>query len=402
MAEGQKPVLTIIGGGMGDIGLLTNEGYAALRDAGCVYAAPRIADKLASIHPDLICASVNEIIAALHAKHTDAAVVVSGDAGFFSLSGMLCSRFNNIYDLRIINGVSSLQYLCGKLAIPYSDMKTVSLHGRSGSLAGAVSYNPAVFVLTGGENSVSSVLQELDRLGMGDLTATVGANLSGPDELIETATIHALSRMAFSAPAAMLIYNPQCADLSLRLRDTDFIRGDTPMTKEPVRVLTCARLAVHPYDIVWDIGAGTGSVSIALARQAYDGMVYAVEREQGAVQLIEQNRIRHGSYNIDVREGEAPRILESLPTPDKVFIGGSSGRLTHIMMHLTERQNPFDICVNAVTLESIAATLKVFEDFHLSEIETECVNVASAKKMSGYNMMLANNPVYIISGRYTV
>ena len=109
------------------------------------------------------------------------------------------------------------------------------------------------------------------------------------------------------------------------LADDEFLRGKVPMTKREVRILTMAELAAMPGDIVADIGAGTGSLSIEAARAVGDGTVYAVERNPEAVQLIRENARRFGLTNIVVEEQEAPAGLEQLPLLDGAIVGGSGG-----------------------------------------------------------------------------
>lgn len=105
------------------------------------------------------------------------------------------------------------------------------------------------------------------------------------------------------------------------------------MTKEEVRWVSVNRLTVRPTDTVWDVGAGTGAVTLELARKASDGTVYAVERKPEAVALLHENRIKLGGYNVKIIEGPAPEALENLPAPDCVFVGGSGaecGRFWHL------------------------------------------------------------------------
>lgn len=395
-----KPVLTIIGGGMGDPALLTHAARQAILGAERVFAASRLADSLGGLRPGIQPGTVAEISHALAQQPADAVVLVSGDAGFFSLSSLLTRQLAEVYHIQVLNGLSSLQYLCGRRNIPYSDVKIVSLHGREGGLAGPISYHSKVFALTGGKQSVAGILSELCGLGLGFVTVTVGENLSQPGERITTGTAHQLHTKEFGALAVMLVENPRPATPFRRLRDEDFVRGGVPMTKEAVRALTVDRLEVAPGNIVWDIGAGTGSVSIALAQAACDGMVYAVEREREGVELIHANKAKLGVYNLAVVEALAPDGLEHLPLPDRVLIGGSGGRMEDILDWLTARSHGFTLCLNAVTLDSLSGGVAALERRGFADIEVECVNIAKAKTVGGYRMMLAHNPVHLISGRW--
>ena len=392
--------LTIIGAGMGTEKLLSVQAREAIQTARRIYSTPRLARELAPLNPAIVSASLSEICAALEPATEDAAVLVSGDAGFYSLSRTLCERFGGRYFIEVFSGQSSLQYLCARLCVPYDDVKTLSLHGRSGSLVAAVAYNKRVFVLTGGEADVPALLSQLCAHELADVTITVGEQLGSVHERITTDTAGTLRDGSFSAPAVLLIENPAAQNACRRLRDDDFIRGDVPMTKEEVRELSAARLQIQPQSTVYDIGAGTGSVSIALAQQACEGMVYAVEREPRAVELLYANRRKFGAYNIAVINANAPQGLDALPAPDTVFIGGSGGGLYEILQAIAEKGKTFTVCVNVIALESLHQTLQAFKKLGIENVETVCVNIARAKKLGSHSLMMGQNPVYILSGRY--
>ncbi|MCL2337136.1 MAG: precorrin-6Y C5,15-methyltransferase (decarboxylating) subunit CbiT [Firmicutes bacterium] len=137
--------------------------------------------------------------------------------------------------------------------------------------------------------------------------------------------------------------------------DELFSRGKIPMTKEEIRVVTLAKARLAPEQIIWDIGAGTGSLSIEAARLTKDGVVYAVERNPAGLELIRENKRRFAADNLILVAGEAPAALAELPAPHRVFIGGSGGQLEEILNYVTNRITPDGrIVINAVTLETAA------------------------------------------------
>jgi precorrin-6y C5,15-methyltransferase (decarboxylating), CbiE subunit/precorrin-6Y C5,15-methyltransferase (decarboxylating), CbiT subunit len=395
-----KKKLYIIGAGTGNGDFLTQRALQLVKSCELLYTTVhRLLPQLSDIRDDISACSVSEIPGIIGAAEDKTiGLLVSGDTGFFSVTGSLQQKLGSITDIEIICGISSLQYFCSKAGISYEDLKTVSLHGREKNIAGAVSYNPRVFVLTGGENKVHTVCKKLMESGLGNIIATVGENLSMSNERLVCGNVEKLSHMFFDDLAVMLLENPDYVNCHLPLCDGDFVRGKVPMTKEEVRAVTLAKLSIQPKDTVYDIGAGTGAVSVEMARKAFDGSVYAIERNVEAIELIKQNRTKFGAYNIKIIEGTAPAALKALPRPDRAFIGGSGGNMNEIVELLLSENPDIRMTANAVTIESLTEAINVFEKNGL-ETDVVCLNVSVAKKIGSYHMMNANNPVYIITGK---
>lgn len=180
--------------------------------------------------------------------------------------------------------------------------------------------------------------------------------------------------------------------------DEMFIRGKVPMTKEEVRSITIGKLRINDSDTIVDIGAGTGSISIEAALQAINGHIYSVERNEEAVQLIIKNKAKFEVENIQVIEGIAPNALEAIPTVDKAIIGGSGGNLNGIFQWLDAslKQNGRAV-VNAITIETVYKSLDNFKNRNYDDIEVVHVSIARSRGIANMTMMVAQNPVYIIS-----
>lgn len=181
-----------------------------------------------------------------------------------------------------------------------------------------------------------------------------------------------------------------------RIRDIDFIRGRVPMTKEEIRILSLAKLGLTEASIVYDVGAGTGSVAIEAARIADGGSVFAIERNPEAVSLIHANREKFRVVNLEVIEGEAPACLEALPAPTHVFIGGSGGALEQIVKSVRLKNPNARFVANAVTLETVAALQRIscaYEPY--ADMELIQVGISRSRRMGEHHLMLAENPVYI-------
>jgi precorrin-6Y C5,15-methyltransferase (decarboxylating) CbiT subunit len=181
------------------------------------------------------------------------------------------------------------------------------------------------------------------------------------------------------------------------LPDDLFIRGGVPMTKEEVRAITLAKARLAPSQIIWDIGAGTGSLSVEAALLASGGSVYAVERLAEGIGLIEQNRAAFSLDNLFVVQGEAPAALISLPDPDRVLIGGSGGKTAEIIEVVASRLKPGGrVVVNAVTLETAAEALGALKRF-FDQAEAVQVSIARTMRAGNKHLLKSLNPVTVIS-----
>ena len=391
----------LVGIGMGNPDTLTLAGQKAIAAAGQIVGAARMLAAFPD-HPGQRKALIRaeDIAKAVSDFPGDTAVLLSGDVGFYSGAAKLHALLKDAL-VKAIPGISSLSYFCAKLCRSYQDVHVVSVHGREANVVGEIQSHQETFLLTGSNFTAAAVCQALTAAGLGKLQVFVGQRLSYPEERIVRGEAEALVDETFDDLAVMLVDNP--APLSWRcgapsLFDSQLHRGKVPMTKEAVRTLAVARMEVAPEHTVWDVGAGTGSVSCALAMAAFRGQVYAVEREVDAVALIEENRAAFGLSNLHVVLGEAPKALLDLPKPDRVFVGGSGGEMEEIFRAALAKNPAVRICLTAVSLESLTQGLRVFEGLGLQNVDVTQLTAAQAKKLGSYHMMLGQNPVYILSG----
>ena len=391
----------LVGIGMGNPDTLTLAGQKAIAAAGQIVGAARMLAAFPD-HPGQRKALIRaeDIAKAVSDFPGDTAVLLSGDVGFYSGAAKLHALLKDV-EVEAIPGISSLSYFCARLHRSYQDVHVVSVHGREANVVGEIQSHKETFLLTGSNFTAAAVCQALTAAGLGKLEVAVGQRLSYPEERIVRGEAEALVDETFDDLAVMLVDNP--APLSWRcgapsLFDSQLHRGKVPMTKEAVRTLAVARMEVAPEHTVWDVGAGTGSVSCALAMAAFRGQVYAVEREVDAVALIEENRAAFGLSNLHVVLGEAPKALLDLPKPDRVFVGGSGGEMEEIFRAALTKNPAVRICLTAVSLESLTQGLRVFEGLGLQNVDVTQLTAAQAKKLGSYHMMLGQNPVYILSG----
>ena len=198
--------------------------------------------------------------------------------------------------------------------------------------------------------------------------------------------------------AAVIIENPEpCNQIDSSIDDEEFIRGKVPMTKAEVREVSISKLKLTKDAVCYDVGAGTGSIGIEIACKSPDIQVYAIEKNPDAIELINQNKKKFRVDNLTVIEGLAPQVLEDLPAPTHVFLGGTTGNLESIVYAIWEKNPRVRIVLNAIVLETVASAIE-FEKRH-PEIQSEVVQlqVSKARTLGDYHMMTGQNPIYIIT-----
>ena len=392
----------MVGIGMGTEGTLTAEGKKAIETADVLLGAQRMLEGFKSSHSRVFTAIAAKDIADVieHENGPFFAVLYSGDTGFYSgaksLAEVLKERGVEA-DVTILPGIGSLSYFCAKLGRTWQDVKAISLHGRETDLVRCVKENPAVFTLLGGQTGALDALERLKEAGLGALKASVGQRLGYEDESIVSGSVDELADGTYDPLSVLLIENPAWKSYPVThgIADDAFTRADVPMTKQEIRSITLSKLRLTKGAVIWDIGSGSGSVSVECALQAAEGHVYAIEKETDAVELTRANMEKFGIPNMTVVEGDAPGALAELPVPTHAFIGGSTGNLKEILAVLLEKNQHVRIVANAVTMETAAELSEAAKEFAYSDIC--CVNVSRGRKMGRYHLMTAQNPVYIVT-----
>ena len=172
------------------------------------------------------------------------------------------------------------------------------------------------------------------------------------------------------------------------------------ITKREVRAVSLYSLRLRHDSVVWDIGAGTGSVSVEAALIANKGQVYAVERDIDSLPLLEANVSRWGSENIHIVAGEAPGALEALPNPDSIFVGGSGGNLSAILRYSASRLNPDGtVVVNLAVIERTQEAYSLLKELGLATELTQITSARGKEMPDGAVRLESLNPVFIVSGR---
>ena len=398
-----KPEVFIAGIGPGSEALQTAEVRAAIEQAGCLIGAKRMLEAVAKPQQLTIDAIAPETIASHIAQHPECktfCVVMSGDTGFYSGTKKLLPLLNRCR-VKVLPGLSSMSYLCARLGVSYEDAVPVSLHGRDLDIAREVRRRRKVFALVGGDGGMQALCEQLTKAKLGHVRVSTGERLSYPDEKITRGTALELRFCTFDKLSTALIENDAPGEIiTPGLPDEAFLRELTPgkvvpMTKSEVRSVCLSKLQLTESAVCWDVGAGTGSVSIEMARLCTDGFVYAVEKNEQALALLEKNKEAFSASNMQIIAGCAPEACRELPAPTHAFLGGTSGSVREILSLLLEKNPRVRIVAAAVTLESVSALTACMKDFETAECVL--VQISKAAPLGRYHLMQAQNPVYLFT-----
>lgn len=400
----RERTVTLIGIGMGTPSGMTVEAAEEVKAADLLIGAGRMLEAAGQtgkpVYREYDARNIADYVRQ-HPEYTRIAVLLSGDIGFYSGAKRLYEALEGCgCTIRSMCGISSVVYFCGKLRLAWEDVCLKSAHGRDANLAGAVRTHEKTFSILGGADGVGKLCRELQEYGLSHVRVHVGERLGYPEEKITSGSPGEMETGNYDGLCVALVENPEyfggirsCVD------DEEFLRGKAPMTKSEVRSLSVAKLCLPKDAVVYDVGAGTGSVSVELALQTEDGCVYAIERKEEACRLIEANMRHFGTPNVKVVHGLAPEAMADLPAPTHAFIGGSAGNLKEIMECLLEKNPQIRMVINTVTLETIGEVTECLKTLPVTEEEILSVSIAKAKELGPYHLMTGQNPVYIVTCR---
>lgn len=394
---------TLIGIGCGSAHI-TLEAQTALCEAQLIIGAQRMLDMMSEVVPDTGAERIAEyrpqnIASLLQARVVErSCVLYSGDSGFYSGAAGLLPQLAGREDMEVcvLPGISSLQEFAARLGECWQDWNLCTAHGAACDPVYAVMQGRKAFFLTAGSETPRQLCAALAEAGLGALGVVVGENLGTASMQIWRGTAIECIERPFAPLNVMLVdAAPRYPVRTPGIPDDAFVRDRVPMTKQEVRASILAWLAVTPEDVCWDIGAGTGSVSVELALHARSA--FAVEQRPEAVQLIRQNRERFCAWNLHIIEGAAPDAMAKLPQPDVVFVGGSSGRLEEILQTAVEANPQARICVSAIALETLHQAVTILERLGFVPEVTQ-IAVSRTRAVGDLHLLMAQNPVFLIYG----
>lgn len=418
--------IILSGIGMGNTDGMTREAYHAFEEAEVIFGAERMLENLPGKGVKVPYYRADDIISYLieHPQYTKVAAAFSGDSGFYSGAQSMKKSLEEANEKGILKsettilpGISSVSALAARLGVSWNDAVLASIHGRRTNVVNLVRKNTKVFLLLSGKNDFEMLVNKFREAGINHVKISAGYRLSYPDEKLFTFYLDEFETKLFDLQEGVytcLIENEDCEEqiLTPGIDDEIFSRTKVPMTKNEVRVLSISRLELTKKAVVYDVGSGTGSVSIECARLSPDIFVFAIEQKEEAANLTKENAVRLGlSDQIVVINKKAPEGFEELPTPTHVFIGGSSGALSDILSAIQKKlivkentkgktdkaSKGVRVVINAVSLETIAQITKLIQTYPVKHVQLTQIQASRAHKLGSYNLMQAQNPVLIAS-----
>jgi precorrin-6B C5,15-methyltransferase / cobalt-precorrin-6B C5,C15-methyltransferase len=365
---------------------------------------PQFRGERVSFGKDL--AGAVERVASLADEHA-VCVLASGDPLLFGVGARLVARLGAEH-VEILPQQSSVQWAFARAGLPWDGAAILSVHGRPlAGVAARVRRARKAALLTGGEATPAAVARHLLAHGEGGLSAWICEDLGGPGERIRRFdTLEEAAGCDDVAPLNVLLlarsdpaWRPPPA-LPFLAEDAVALRRPKAglVTKREVRALALAALAIRPDAVVWDVGAGSGSVALEAASLAPEGRVFAIERHPESAGHCRENVRRHGMDHVTVVEGEAPAALEGLEAPDAVFVGGGGRALPAIAAAVLARLRPGGrIVVAAVTLDTLEDARRALAAAGIAT-EVTAISIARGAPLAGRVRLEPLTPVFLVAG----
>ena len=339
-------------------------------------------------------------------------LLASGDPMFFGIGRRAVREFGKD-KVEIIPDLSSIQLAFSRIKEPWDDAFLMSLHGGPDpekrrrlpyeikDIPALIQRHDRIAILTDRENNpaeIARVLNQSPVVRNYHLTIFVCEKLGYPDERIISGAPEELVDMKFADPNVVVIKKTEDRTEKMAmfgLKEGEIVHSKGLITKDEIRAVVIHKLRPFRDCVFWDIGAGSGSVSLEMAMLSDRIKVFAVESDPEQIGHLKANRERYGVY-FEIIEGEAPYCLSNLPPPDRVFIGGSGGRLKEIMEFVDRTLTSGIVVVNAVTIETLNTALNFFEERHYS-VDVVQVNVSRLKKLGEKRYFSSENPLFMIT-----
>lgn len=336
-------------------------------------------------------------------------VLASGDPGFFGIARYLGEKLGK-EAIEITPAVSSVQYAFARIKESWEDATFISVHSRPiGNIINAVRGSSKIAILTDHKNTPRQIARALLAAGIDDCRVHICQDLGSADERIISTNLKGVSPLKLSSLCVMILlrdFFPAAhgGHQLLGILENEFHqrKQGSLITKHEIRAVSLAKMRLTDSSVIWDVGAGSGAVSIEASLLAEKGVVYAIEKNSADTAIIRRNIERFKRPNIKLIQTYAPAGLDELPEPTAVFIGGSGGKLAPILACVCRRLSKDGrVVCNLATMENVnlaASRLKA----HGFTVEITMVNVARSRDIAGLTRLEPLNPVFVMAGSRSV
>ncbi len=358
-------------------------------------------------------------ITAAQGENRAVVVLATGDPLCHGIGSYLLDKIGNGRG-EIIPNTSTLQWACARLGIAWQSAHIASVHTKDSGewhhradrnhglypLLPACQQHDLLAIFTSPENGPERIARLLLQTGMADaFSLSVAARLLTPEESIHRQlTINDAASMSFPGPNIVILQrrSPQTERVLFGLDDERYAQRKPDkglITKREVRAVSLARLQLTRRSIVWDIGAGSGSVGLEAAQLCPAGYVYAIEKNPADADIVQQNKARLGIHNFKLFNARALAHLDDWPDPDAVFIGGSGGELEQLIRLCLQRLNPEGwLVMNFVTLENLHTATETLKKQYANWDLTQ-LQASRSQPILHMQRLQAENPVWIVSAQ---
>ncbi|MGO9611896.1 MAG: precorrin-6y C5,15-methyltransferase (decarboxylating) subunit CbiE [Dissulfurispiraceae bacterium] len=350
-------------------------------------------------------------------------LLASGDPMFFGIGRRAVNEFGKD-TVEIIPDLSCIQLAFSKIKETWDDALLMSLHGGPDpakrrrleyelkDLPLLLSKHSKIAILTDRENNPTSIARHILSSPHFDhrpaaLKMYVCEKLSYADEELKEGTPQDIASMSFSEPNVVIIQNMDIPkkneknnvkrDICFGLTEKEILHSRGLITKDEVRAVVIHKLRLPHYGVLWDVGAGSGSVSVEVSRVQPGLRVFSVEKDEEQLKNLNENKLRFNATNIEVIKGSAPEVLKDLPPPDRVFIGGSGGNLEKIVSSIAGTLYSGVVVIAAVTLETLQSAIQLLQNKGF-DVDISEVSISRFKMTAGKQHIHALNPVFVIRG----
>jgi precorrin-6Y C5,15-methyltransferase (decarboxylating) len=403
----------IIGIGNDGLGGLTSRARSLLSSAELILGAEPVLELLTELPAERVRlgSDLPELVSSLTSNLARKRVVIvaSGDPLFYGVARYLCEKLGKDR-FEVLPHVSSMQLAFARIKESWEEAYLTNLASHPlDAVLDRIRTAELVGLFTSETETPPVVARALLARGLDYFRVYVCENLGAPDERVTQGELSDIQEMEFAALNVMILKRkegrPDQQSAGSRFgrfgNPDDIFAQSQPksglITRSEVRAIALAQLNLHSTSIVWDIGAGSGSVAIEAAQLAPQGMVYAIEQDVADYHLIVANAQTFGVQNLKAVHGSAPAVFTGLPAPDAIFVGGAGREINRLLASAYDVLRPGGrLVANVATLESLTATYAALKELR-KNVQVLMVNIAQGVEQLETLRFEAINPTFLLS-----